>query len=408
MTKLKKYFAAIAGNVLEHYDHALYGFLIPILAPLFFPASDPIYSLLCAYALLPLGLIAKPIGAIVFGCLGDRLGRGKMVSASLIGMGLVTIGAGCLPVYEKAGWVSPFLLGIIRLLQNFFSAGETTGGALLLLEQAKEERRGWISSLFDASGIFGILLAAAAAALWGDHWRWLFWIGGLSALMGLALRRNISLPPRPKVDWMSIRHEWKAILSISAVFGYSYGNYYLITSFLNGFLPLVSKVSAQEALAINTLLLFLDLLLLPFFGWLTLKIEKERVMATALIIGIASSLPLFMLLDGASVWIAGSVRIALTMIGVCLSAPYHAWAMEKAPPEKRFAVCAIGTAIGSRLIGAPMPMISLWIYQQTHWVAGAAIPLILVALLALWAMRKEALALFGIKKPRAALNSKIS
>jgi MFS family permease len=138
----------------------------------------------------------------------------------------------------------------------------------------------------------------------------------------------------------------------------------------------------QQALTLNTLLLGVDFLLLPLFGWLSMHIEKDKMIFTAIFLGACLALPLFLLLEGASLWIAGGVRITLTVIGVCLAAPYHAWAMETAPPERRFMVCAMGAALGDRLIGASTPMAGLWLYHQTGWIASPAILLIASALLA--------------------------
>ncbi len=380
----QRYFSAIIGHILKYYDKSIYGFLIPFLAPLFFPHADPVYSLLAGYALLPLGILAKPLGAYVFGRLGDRWGRKFCLFITLLGMGCTTGAIGCLPTFEEAGWIGPFLLTLGRLLQNFFAAGESSGGALFLLEHTEEKKRGLMSSLFDASGILGIFLAALAATLAGEaHWRWLFWLGGLASLPGLFIRHSseeIFTPPKKQTTWK--RRDWAAFFAVAAVSGFSYANYYLLSTFLNGFLPLVSQVTAQEALVLNTLLLGVDFLLLPLFGWLSLHVKKEIFIFTSLFLGACMALPLFLLLDGANLWIAGGVRITLTVIGVCLAAPYHAWAMETAPQERRFMVCAMGAALGDRLIGASAPAAGLWLYHQTGWIASPSILLIGSALLA--------------------------
>ncbi|HAB98700.1 MAG TPA: hypothetical protein DCE71_02625 [Parachlamydiales bacterium] len=379
-----RYLSAIIGHVLKYYDKSIYGFLIPFLAPLFFPHNDPVYSLLAAYALLPLGILAKPLGAYVFGKWGDRWGRKFCLFITLLGMGCTTGAIGFLPTFEEAGWIGPTLLTCGRLLQNFFAAGESSGGALFLLEHTEKKKRGLMSSLFDASGILGIFLAAFAATLLGGaHWRWLFWFGGLASLAGLFIRRSSEEtfpPPQEQRKWE--KRDCAAFFAVAAVSGFSYANYYLLSTFLNGFLPLVSKVSLQEALALNTLLLGVDLLLLPLFGWLSLRIEKEKFIFTALFLGALLAVPLFFLLEGADLWIAGSVRITFTVIGVCLAAPYHAWAMETAPAGRRFMVCAMGAALGDRLIGASIPALGLWLYHETGWIASPALLLIASAVLA--------------------------
>lgn len=397
------YWVTTIGNVLEHYDQALFGFLIPFLAPLFFPHSDPIYSLLAAYAILPLSLLSTPLGAYVFGRIGDRWGRKKSLSITLLGMAFATVAIGCLPTFEEAGWVAPALLSFGCLLQNFFVAGETTGGALCLLENSEIKKRGFVSSLFDASGIVGILLAALAASLVGEqHWRALFWVGGICGVFGLIMRwrfvnkittfgikeTSYAEPTSDKkgthqpLPWQWRSGDWVPVLAIAAVSGFSHANYYLLSSFLNGFLPIVSRVSAQEALSLNAALHLIDLLLLPCFGWLTMRVSNDKLMLAATGLIVCLAYPLFSALEGADVWVAAAVRIVLTVCGVCLAAPYHAWAMEAAPMARRFTVCAVGSAIGSQLIGAPIQVISLWLYHATGWVASPAIPLIATAVLA--------------------------
>jgi MFS family permease len=398
---MKKYFAGIVGNILEHYDQALYGFLVPFLAPLFFPTMNPIYALIAGYALFPLGLISKPLGAIVFGWMSDRIGRTKVLSITLLGMAATTAAMGFLPTYAQAGWLAPSLLALGRLVQNFFAAGENTGGAIYLMEQAKKTHRGWISSLFDMSSIMGVFLASGAAMYWGESWRLLYWAGTVTALAGFAVRTRV-MDEKPILDKPKIREllqEWKPLIAISLVIGYSYGNYYMIVNCFNSFLPMVSQISSQQAMTMNTSMLFLDMLTLPFFGWLTLRIEKEKLMLAALAAGLIFSVPFFMMLDGASAAMAASIRIGLMLIGVCFSAPYHAWAMEQCSPCLRFTVCALGFSIGSRLIGGMMPSLSLWFYHKTNSTGSAAIPVLIAALLALGPLIKSRAA---VAKPRSA------
>lgn len=376
---MRKKIICMIGNSLQHYSHALYCFLAPVLAPLFFPTHDPIVGLICAYALLPLGMIAEPLGALFFGKRGDQGGRAKTVAYTFFGMGTATLLIGCIPTHATIGWIAPLLLAILCMLQNFFAAGETTGGALVLLEQTERKKQGWQSSLFDASSILGILLASAAAFLWADHWRILFMFGALPALIGFFLRRG-PLPPRPEWDWKDLWRNVSRIVSIALVIGYSYGNYYLVTSFFNGFLPLVAKVTAKETMGLNTLLMALDFLLLPLFGALTLWMDKERLMKRALLMGLICTLPCFLLLENAPFAVTVVVRLLLVIIGLAFSAPYHAWAMDQCPPHLRFTLSAIGFAIGGKVIGAPIPAVSLWLYHQTHWVGSAAIPVLIVGL----------------------------
>src|SRR5579872_7035410 len=127
-------FAGMIGNLLEHYDRALFGLLAPFIAPLFFEGKDPLTALILTYGMLPLGILSRPLGSLFFGWIGDRFGRREALFYSLLGMAFTTIGIGFLPIYAQIGALAPLLLAFGRLLQNFFDAGETAGGAIAVLE----------------------------------------------------------------------------------------------------------------------------------------------------------------------------------------------------------------------------------------------------------------------------------
>ncbi len=387
-----RYFAGLFGNIFEHYDAALFGFLAPFLAPLFFPSIDPIEGLIYTYALLPFGFLSRPIGAIFFGKMGDRVGRRKTLAITLFGMAICTGMIGFLPIYEMAGVVAPILLGALRLLQNFFSAGEITGGAIYILEGTGEKKRCLWSSFYDASGILGILIASAATGFFQEYWRCLFWAGSLTGIAGAIVRLKGEELPVQKDPEPAYRILWRhkmAVGSIAAVAGFSYANYYLLTNFMNGFLPFISSITKVEAVQANTLLLIGDFFLLPIFGLIAMKLGKEKLMQSALACSIALTIPLLGLLKDCSPALAIGVRLSFVCIGIALSAPFHAWALEAAPKNHRYLVGAFGTAVGSRLIGAPIPAMALWLYHKTNWVEIAAFPVIVSALIAWVAMRRR-------------------
>ncbi|HEV8050901.1 MAG TPA: MFS transporter, partial [Parachlamydiaceae bacterium] len=126
------------GNFFEHYDTTLYAFLAPFLAPLIFPQADQITGLILMYAIIPFGMLARPLGAFVFGYIGDNYGRQRALFFTLAGMSLVT---GCIalsPTYSQAGMIAPLIFCLGRMVQNFFAAGEAMGGAIYLLENSEE------------------------------------------------------------------------------------------------------------------------------------------------------------------------------------------------------------------------------------------------------------------------------
>lgn len=375
------------GHLLDRYDGALFALAAPSLSSLFFAFEDPIYNLIATFCLMPLGLISKPLGAYFFGRLGDLWGYRKSFSTTLLGMSLVTGSIALLPTYEQIGVWAPILLGLSRLLQNFFSAGETTGAALIALSEVEEKKRTFVSSLIDAFGILGTILASLSCLLihsLGISWRFLFLTGFIVGFFGWMIRRKNSTPLKMRENspssWRVLWQYKREVFSIAAVSGFSYANYYLITLFFNGFIPLIGLASPSEVMKVHTWLLGFDFCLLPLAA-LFIR-NREKWMRTCLGLAAFFAFPLYWVLDpvqGGN-WIV--VRMAFMIVGVCLSAPFHAWSQDVAPLEHRYIVKAMGTAIGSRLLGAPAPALALWLYQSTGLIWAPALIVFSTALLA--------------------------
>ena len=378
--------SACLGNLFEHYDAALFGFLSCFLAPLFFPEKEPITALILVYAMIPLGMIARPIGALVFGYIGDRYGRGHALFLTLAGMAFVS---GCLaicPSFVQASMIAPIVFCLGRILQNFFAAGETIGGAIYLLESAEEKRHDLLSSLYNATTIGGILLASFAVAilvslgLIGEGWRYLYLIGCVTALFGCVVRkkrfsvlqdqriRKSELVDQIKILWMYR----KVLVWIAVSSGFSYANYSVSLVLLNGFIPLVAKVSAAQMMELNTGLLVLDFCTLPFFGWLASRISREKVMLIASLVAVIGGIPLFQMLEGASLIGIVVIRTLFVLIGVAFTAPFHAWAQQLVPPEHRYSVLSFGYALGSQILGGPTALISLWLFKKTNLISSVS------------------------------------
>ncbi len=371
--------AGIIGNLLEHYDSALYALLAPFIAPLFFGGTDPVTALILTYGILPLGLLTRPLGSLCFGWIGDRFGRESALFYSLFGTALVTVGIGSLPIYQDVGVWAPVFLAIAKMLQSFFVAGESSGGAIFVLEHTDRSKRGFVSGLYDASSVGGVLIASFLVAMMSDqpgiehNWRILFWAGGSTAFLGMFLRRRLKFVPSQKtqVNWFHIIKEHRvAFLCIILASGFSYAIYSLAFTLMNGYIPLITTLSRAEVIKVNTVLLVIDMLLLPLFGYIANKVGKERLMLLGAVCSIVSAIPLFALLNGATLGTVIAVRLTIIVFGTAFAAPYYAWAIELVPSQHRYLILSLGGALGSQLIGAPTASVSLWLYQ-TIGEAGA-------------------------------------
>lgn len=370
--------AGMVGNFLEHYDNALFGLLAPLIAPLFFEERDPLTALILTYSMLPLGLITRPLGALFFGWIGDSFSRKQALFLSLSGMALATVLMGCLPIYKDIGPWASFFLALGRLFQGFFSAGEAAGGAIFILEYTPLAKRSLMSSFYDAGSIAGALFASSLVTLMSAQgwietgWRYLFWTAAITALFGIILRRKSSetsqlSKPQKKEFFLNFRKLIRPFLRIFFAAGFSYTTYSLPFTLMNGFVPLVTSLTKTQTMQVNTSLLVYDMLLLPIMGCLACRFGKERIMVVGAGTAVLFAIPLFYLLDQASLGTVIAVRLAIISSGVAFSASYYAWAIEQVPSQHRYLILSLAGACGSQLIGMPASAICLWLFQTFGW-----------------------------------------
>ncbi|MFJ8161492.1 MFS transporter [Streptomyces sp. NPDC096136] len=244
--------ASLIGTAIEFYDFFVYGTAAAlVLGPLFFPSFSPLAGTLAAFGTFGIGFLARPLGSVLFGHIGDRYGRRPVLLASLLLTGLATVAVGCVPSYASIGIAAPVLLLLLRFLQGLGLGGEWGGAVLLTAEHAPEGRRGLWSSFPQMGPSAGFLLAngltlALSGALsderftaWG--WRVPFWCAGLLALAGLWLRRSVEETPEfraltetgrraesplPEV----LRGHWRLLLLTGGAMSAGYAVFYAVTT----------------------------------------------------------------------------------------------------------------------------------------------------------------------------------
>lgn len=381
----KQLWNACLGNLFEHYDMALFGFLSPFLAPLIFPEQSTITALMLTYAIIPLGMLARPLGALVFGYIGDVYGRTRSLFCTLAGMGIVS---GCIalsPTYLQAGILAPIVFCLGRALQNFFVAGENMGGAIFILENSSEKRHDLLSSLYSASAMGGHLLASFGVYSISQYyafdpgWRFLYLCGCITALFGCMIRRT-PFTAQSSVKFSqtmtNVKHTLRSnrglLLIIIITSGFAHATYSIALVLMNGFIPLVSSLTKTEVMKINTYLLAFDFCAFPFFGWVASKVSREKLMLSISFAVVILSMPLLLSLERATTATIVGIRIAFVIFGVAFFAPFHAWVQQLVPPHCRYAVISLGYALGTQLLGSPTAAFALWCFQKTGMISSVA------------------------------------
>jgi metabolite-proton symporter len=385
--------ASLIGTTIEWYDFFLYGSAAALVfGHVFFPQSDPITGTLLSFGTYAVGFVARPIGGIVFGHYGDRVGRKKLLMLSLVLMGVATMLIGLLPGYAQIGVWAPVALVFLRLVQGFAVGGEWGGAVLMAAEHGSAARRGFWASWPQAGVAAGNLLAAGVLALmaavqdeadflsWG--WRVPFLLSVLLVAVGWYIRNRVAesrtfedalaeaeAPPRlPALD--VVRERPMAILLGSGLRVGENISYYILTAFSLTFLVDVSKES--RGLALNALLIgaAVQFFAIPFFGHLSDRLGRRAVYAFGAFGLTLWSFAFFPLLaSGSQVAIIAALVVGLVLHGA-MYGPQAAMIAELFPTRIRYSGASIAYQLTAIFAGSLAPLIAVKLYQ----VYGTAVP----------------------------------
>ena len=378
----KAIWAASIGNLLEWYDFGVYAFLATMIAANFFPSEDPTASLLATFAAYGVGFLARPVGGVVIGRLGDTRGRKFSLVLTLTMMALGTVGIGLLPTYEQIGILAPILLVTLRILQGIAAGGEWGASTAFIIEWAPRGRRGLFGSFQQVSTAGGTLLGSATAAIlvtvlgsetmndWA--WRLPFILGTVLLIVGVYIRRNVNETPSfeaaqeaPAVTQSS---ESGPLLGLRA-FGFTiYWTvaYYTLLSYMPTFTQRYGGLSQTEALWSNTIGLITMVCAVPLFGLLSDRIGRKPVLLASVIGAILLAYPLFNVATN-NIGFFGIVliQIAFGIIIASYSGPGPAAISEIFPTHLRSTWMSTGYTFATAVFGGFAPFMATWLISVT-------------------------------------------
>jgi len=391
-------------NLLDHFDAGLYGFLVPILAPLFFPDHDYVVQLILAYSVLATSLVTRPIGAILFSIMARRSGPVYALSYSLWGLAISTACMGMIPLYDTIGWWSAFLLVLLRGISGVFAAGEAAVAQLYLLNRKGYQDGLKAGQYYHTSSMVGTVLssfAATVAIIWGGEmaWRICFLTGSLAGFSGVILRFSASNEPvkmkkaalwlYSRVSFVSVFLKWKNIFLMAVISGFSYMTYAVPCIFMNSYVPMISSHSLEVMMGLNTAFLVIDLILIPSLGHLTRNFDPTKVMILASLTLLLTCPILFFYLENSSLYYVSFVRLWIIFWGVVFLCPISLWYKGLAGRSNGYLILGIAQALGTSTIGRMTPSIGFWFYEQIPTVFSPALWVSVCGLLVFWVLKKN-------------------
>ncbi|MBI1451975.1 MULTISPECIES: shikimate transporter [Acinetobacter] len=404
--------SSFVGAVVDWYDFLLYGIVAALVfKDQFFPSIGSNMGTLAALATFGVGFLFRPLGGVVFGHFGDKLGRKKMLVITVILMGLSTVGIGLLPNYESIGWWAPVLLVLFRAIQGFAVGGEWGGAALMAVENAPKGKKAFYSSGVQVGYGVGLVLATGAVSLilatLGEQafaeWAWRLPFIASIVLIAIAMwirhgqeesQEFINKVQQPKQTQaklpilQAISKHPKAFLYIIALRLTELLTMYLVTNFALNYSTQNLGMDKQFFLNITLMVGAISCLSIPCFAWIADRFDHRKMCILGGLIGALSAFPFFMALDAQNTWLIIVFAILLANIAHDMVVSVHQPIFtELFGTEYRYSGAGVGYQVASIIGGGFTPFIAaalvLWGNGSWHYVAiYLAIGCLLTALVA--------------------------
>ncbi|MBW8703801.1 Proline/betaine transporter [Streptomyces sp. MBT84] len=372
--------AAALGNAMEWFDFGVYSYIAVTLGKVFFPSGSPTAQLLSTFGAFAAAFLVRPLGGTVFGPLGDRVGRQKVLALTMIMMAAGTFAIGLIPSYATIGVGAPVLLLAARLVQGFSTGGEYAGASTFIAEYAPDKRRGFFGSWLEFGTLAGYIGGAGLVTLltallssddlvaWG--WRIPFLIAGPMGIIGLYLRMRLEETPafaaevekaeaaRPRVPLREmITGQWKALLLCMGLVLVFNVTDYMLLSYMPSYLTSELKYDETHGLLVVLGVMALMMVVQPFAGALTDRIGRRPLIAAGCAGFLFLSVPAVLLIRQGGLLAVALGMGALGLLLVCFTAAMPAALPALFPTRVRYGSLSIGFNVSVSLFGGTTPLV---------------------------------------------------
>ncbi|GAB2768590.1 MFS transporter [Amycolatopsis magusensis] len=379
-------FAAFVGTTIEWYDFYIYATAASLVfGTVFFPETgDRLTGVAAAFATYAVGFFARPLGGIVFGHVGDRVGRKTALVITLTMMGAATFLVGCLPGYDQIGAWAPVLLVLLRFLQGLAVGGEWGGAVLMAVEHAPADKKTFYGSFAQAgnpagallaTGLFSLLSLGGTEFLNGWGWRIPFFASALLIVVGLIVRAKVEESPvfeevagsTAGVPLLyALRTNWKPILLGVCVLPVALGGYYLVTTFATAYAT-DPAVGVSESLVLNALSIaaFVELVLTFGTAWLGDRFGRVRVVVIGLVGVAVLAAPQFLVFSTKNSLLIILAFVVMRLAMTATYSPIAAVLSQMFRPQARYTSISLSYQLAGAIFGGLSPLVSTLLFQAT-------------------------------------------
>ncbi|MEV8556828.1 glycine betaine/L-proline transporter ProP [Streptomyces sp. NPDC051917] len=422
--------AAALGNAMEWYDFGIYSYLASTIGKVFFPSGSDTAQLISSFATFSVAFLVRPLGAMVFGPLGDKIGRRSILAITVIMMAVGTFAIGLIPSHAAIGVVAPALLIFFRLVQGFSTGGEYGGAATFIAEYAPDKRRGFFGSFLEFGTLAGYvgasgLVVVLSGVLSQDqmlHWGWRipFLVAAPLGLIGLYLRLRLDETPAfQKLEGGQVRaaedaaavetsatadlgeiftHHWRPlVLCLALVAAYNVTDYMLL-SYMPTYLSDELGYDTDRGLLILVIVMVVQMCVINQVGRLSDRFGRRPLLMTGMLGSLVLSVPSFLLIRQGSVLLIGLGLLLLGLSLVALLGTMSAALPAFFPTHVRYGSLAIAYNFSTSLFGGTTPLVITALISVFHstlmpaYYASAAAAVGVVAVLCMWETANKPLA----------------
>lgn len=381
--------AAFIGTMIEWYDFYIYATAAALVfGALFFPSDDKLFSTMAAFGTFAVGFFARPLGGIIFGHIGDRIGRKKSLVITLLMMGVVTVCIGLLPTYAQIGALAPVLLVLLRIVQGIAVGGEWGGAVLMAGEHAPKGRRNFFASFAQLGSPAGLILSLLAfsavtrlpeEALMSWGWRLPFLASALLLLVGLAIRLGVNESPeflasreqaakslrKEQAPVMQVlRTAWRPLLLCIGANTLGIAGVYFTNTFMIAYTTQQLEIPRSLILDCLFVVAIIQFCIQPLAAWSAEKVGATRFLCLVSVLAMASPYPMFVLVSSGQ---APLMILGIALAVVCMASFYAViagYVSGMFETRVRYTAISLAYQVCGALAGGLTPLIGTWLAHR--------------------------------------------